>query len=464
MKYLIKASFEIDGRVEKHDIIGAIFGQTEGLLGSEFNLEELQNKDKIGRVHVDLKYQGTKTTGKIQIPSNLDRVETTILAAMIETVDKVGPYAARIAVETIEDLRAEKLKWIVQRARELLQAVKEQEPDIKEIIRQVTQKAETPVRVIEYGEDRLPAGPDVEKSDTLIVVEGRADVINLMRYGYTNVIALGGAKEKVPNTILNLAKNKKVILFVDGDRGGEMIIRTVLSQMKVDYVARAPKGMEVEQLTGKEIARALAQMVPASEAAKQYNVKELEVTQQPEATEVQAAQAVEQQPQTVEAPTTSAEAQPAVEAAQPTSASAPAKAVQPQPAAETQPTEAPPQVEATAAQQLPQHAQAEAQVSTIVVPRQVLDVIKDLKGTLEAVAYDRSWTEITRVKVKDLYQWMQQLEPNKVYAVIFDGIITQRLLDVASEKGVALLIGARIGSKATSRKGDVVFMTFSDLS
>jgi DNA primase len=451
LKYLIKASFEVDGRVEKHDIIGAVFGQTEGLLGSEFNLEELQNKDKIGRVHIDLKYQGTKTVGVIQIPSNLDRVETVILAAMLETVDRVGPYSARVTVESIEDLRAEKLKWIVQRARELLQQVKEQEPDIKEIIRQVSQKAEAPPKVIEYGEDKLPAGPDVERSDTLIVVEGRADVINLLRYGYTNVIALGGAKEKAPKTILELAKNKKVILFVDGDRGGELILKNMLNQMHVDYVARAPKGMEVEQLTGKEIARALAQMVPAEEVAKQL-LKE--AVQQPQAPTPSAPQAP--QPAQPEVAPQPAEVQvqpapPVAEQAQQAEQQAVAPAQQ-APAAEVQQPQAPLQ-------------QAEQQaVTTMAVPRKVIDGIKDLKGTLEAVAYDRSWNEVSRVKVKDLFNWMQQVEPGKIYAVVFDGIVTQRLLDVASEKGIALLIGARIGSKVTSKKGDVIFMTFSDLT
>ena len=440
LKYLIRASFEVDGRVEKHDIIGAVFGQTEGLLGSEFNLEELQNKDKIGRVHIDLKYQGTKTVGEMQIPSNLDRVETVILAAMIETVDKVGPYSARITVESIEDLRAEKLKWIVQRARELLQSVKEQEPDIKEIVRQVSQKAEAQPRVIEYGEDRLPAGPEVEKSDTIIIVEGRADVINLGRYGYANTIAIGGAKERVPKTILDVAKGKKVILFVDGDRGGEMIMRTVLSQMHVDYVARAPKGMEVEQLTGKEIARALAQMVPAEEAMKQLGM----VPAQPEAAPQPAEQAAVQQPAPQEAAQVQQPAQPAEQAAQ-------------QPQAEQAVQQAPQQPETA-----PQLAQ-QAGVASLIMPKQVLDSMKELKGTLEAVAYDRSWNEVARLKVKDLFNWMQQVESGKVYAVVFDGIITQRLLDAASEKGVALLIGARIGSRVSSRKGDVVFMTFSDI-
>ena len=451
MKYLIKASFEVDGRVEKHDIIGAVFGQTEGLLGSEFNLEELQNKDKIGRVHIDLKYQGTKTVGVIQIPSNLDRVETVILAAMLETVDRVGPYSARVTVESIEDLRAEKLKWIVQRARELLQQVKEQEPDIKEIIRQVSQKAEAPPKVIEYGEDRLPAGPDVEKSDTLIVVEGRADVINLLRYGYTNVIALGGAKEKVPKTILELTKNKKVILFVDGDRGGELILKNMLNQMHVDYVARAPKGMEVEQLTGKEIARALAQMVPAEEVAKQLLKEAVQQPQAPAPSALQAPQPAQPEVAPQPAEVQVQPAPPVAEQAQQAEQQVVAPAQQ-APAAEVQQPQAPLQ-------------QAEQQaVTTMAVPRKVIDGIKDLKGTLEAVAYDRSWNEVSRVKVKDLFNWMQQVEPGKIYAVVFDGIVTQRLLDVASEKGIALLIGARIGSKVTSKKGDVIFMTFSDLT
>ena len=452
MKYLIRASFEVDGRVEKHDIIGAIFGQTEGLLGSEFNLEELQNKDKIGRVHLDLKYQGTKTVGQIQIPSNLDRVETVLLAAMLETVDRIGPYSARVTVEGIEDLRAEKLKIIVQRARELLQQVKEQEPDLKEIIRQITQKGESQPRVIEYGEDKLPAGPDVERSDTLIVVEGRADVINLLRYGYTNVIALGGAKEKVPKTIVELAKNKKVILFVDGDRGGELIIKNVLGQMHIDYVARAPKGMEVEQLTGKEIARALAQMTPAEEILKQFQreeAKPAQVTQEVQA--APATQAVEQ---------AAPPAQPAQPEAVTAATTTPQEAVAPQPQqASAQQAVA---QEAPAAQ--PQQAEVQQPQLTMIMPKQVLDVIKDLKGTLEAIAYDRSWNEVARLKVKDLYQWIQQAEAGKVYAVVFDGIITQRLLDAASEKGVALLVGARIGSKVVPRKGDVVFMTFNDLT
>ncbi len=404
LKYLIRARLEVDGRVDRHDVIGAIFGQTEGLLGSQFNLEELQEKEKIGRIHVDIKYQGTKTVGTIQIPSNLDRVETAILAAMLEVVDRIGPYDARITVEEIKDLRAEKLRRIIERSREILKKMKAEEPDLKEVIRKVQGVEARPAKVREYGPDKLPAGPDVEKADTVIVVEGRADVANLMRYGYTNVIALGGAREKIPKTIIDLGKSKKLIAFVDGDRGGDLILKTLLSQAKVDYVARAPRGMEVEQLTGKEIAEALAAMQPAEEVRKKLLPEE-------------AREAREEAPKQ--------------EAA----------------------------VKEEAVEEKPRQATA-----TMAIPKSVVDKIDEVKGTLEAVLYDREWREIGRVKVRDLFNRIQSAQPGEIHAILFDGIITQRLLDAAAEKGVSLLIGARVGSKLQGRPGNVRFMTFSDLA
>lgn len=394
MKYLIKAKFEVDGRVDRHDVIGAIFGQTEGLLGTGYSLEELQDRDKIGRVHVDLKYQGSKTVGTIQIPSNLDRVETSIIAAMLETVDRVGPYTARITVEEIKDLRVEKLKRIVERAKELLNMMKEKEPDIKEIVREIL-KEERPepvhAQITEYGPEKLPAGPDVEKADTIILVEGRADVINLLKYGYTNVIAVGGAREKVPKTIVDLSKKKKVVAFVDGDRGGELILKTLLAEADVDYVARAPEGMEVEDLTGREIAKALSEAVPAEEYKRKLGLLPEEVEEaKPEAKREEAV--------------------------------------------------------------------------TLVIPKEVLDEIPKLKGTLEAVIYDSEWKPIERLKVRDLFNRLQEADPGKIHAVVFDGIITQRLLDLAAEKGIELIIGARVGSKLTGKPSTVKFLTFSDLT
>ena len=422
MKYLIKAKLEVDGRVDKHDVIGAIFGQTEGLLGSEFNLEELQKKDKIGRVHVEIRYQGTKTIGNITIPSNLDRVETAILAAMIETVDRIGPYNARITIEEIKDLRAEKIKQVLKRSKEILKMMKETEPDLKEILREVQSVEEEKPKLVEYGPEKLPAGPDIDKSDTIIIVEGRADVLNLLRYGYTNVIALEGAREKIPKTIIELSKKKKTIALVDGDRGGELILKTLLDQAQIDYVARAPKGMEVEELTGKEIAHALEQMMPAEVYKKKLGLikeeKPVEVEKEPEAKV--------EKPVTVE-----------VKAEEVKVEEVPAKAVE-----EKKPEP----------------------VELAVIPKEVIDEIPKLKGSLEAILYDENWKPIKKISVRDLYPELQKAEPGQIYGVLFDGIITQRIIDAAAEKGVKILIGARTGTKLASKPKDVLFFTFNDLT
>ncbi|TRM89953.1 DNA primase, partial [Sulfolobus sp. A20-N-G8] len=277
MKYNVRIRFEVDGIVEKTDVIGAIFGQTENLFGDEFDLRELQDKGRLGRIIVEIKTKSNRSEGEVIIPSNLDRIETALIAAMIESVDKVGPYNSKFELVEIEDIRAEKLKKIIERAKGILTNWnKERALDIKEVIYEISSAVKT-AEIIEYGEERLPAGPDVEKDPNLIIVEGRADVLNLLRYGYKNVIAIEGATSKIPDSIVNLSKKKKtVIAFVDGDHGGDLILKELLNNnVKIDFVARAPVGREVEELTNKEIAKALSNMIPLS----QY-LKKLQETQQ----------------------------------------------------------------------------------------------------------------------------------------------------------------------------------------
>ncbi len=432
-KYVIRARVEVDGRVERSDIIGAIFGYTEGLFGEEFDLRELQEKGRIGRISVDIKHQNSKTVGEIFVPSNLDRIETALLAAMIESVERVGPYPARIQVVDIIDVRAERLKKIVERAKEIAKKFfVEKAPDLKEVLNAIAEE----VRIAEltyYGPEKLPAGPDVDKSDTIIIVEGRADVLNMLRYGYRNVIALEGAAigGKIPETIVKLAAKKTAILFVDGDRMGEAIAREVLKVADIDYVARAPPGKEVEELTGKEIAKALKNAVPASQFLAMLEKKERE----------------ERAKQKVEAPAPSqAPAQAQVATQQPQVAQAP------------QPQQAQVQVEAKPAAV----AKPVEVVESFEIPMHVVEEAKKLLGTLEAVLYDSEWKPIERVAVRDLVDRLQKADYGKVFAVVFDGIITQRLVDVASSRGVKMLIGVRIGNLARKPR-DVVTLTLQEL-
>jgi DNA primase len=222
-KYIIKARIMADGVVEKPDVVGAIFGQTEGLLGEELDLRDLQKTGRMGRIEVDVNSKKGKSEGTIIMPSSLDQVETSILAAALETIDRVGPCKAQIQVSDIEDVRVAKKTRIIDRAKELLKnmsrAARTSELDISDEVRQSVQVED----IISYGPDKCPAGPNVASSDSIIVVEGRSDVLNLLRYGIKNAIAVEGTN--VPQTIKNLSKERSVIAFVDGDRGGELILR-----------------------------------------------------------------------------------------------------------------------------------------------------------------------------------------------------------------------------------------------
>ncbi|MGD9275846.1 MAG: DNA primase DnaG [Candidatus Pacearchaeota archaeon] len=259
IKYMIHAIFTAEGALEKPDVIGAIFGQTEGLLGAELEMRELQKEGKIGRIEVDLERKDKRTTGMIKIPTALDQSETTLIAAAIETIERVGPSDAQLEVERIEDVRGSKRDYIIERAKKLMKSI-EGSTDSREISNEIKDSSRMS-EVQEYGSSKLPYGNMDEKE--LIVVEGRADVLNLMRNGIDNCIAMNGTK--LPDEIKELSKEKEITLFVDGDRGGKLIVQNVSDNADVLYVATAPDGKEVEELTGKEILMNLRKKVSVEE-------------------------------------------------------------------------------------------------------------------------------------------------------------------------------------------------------
>lgn len=256
-KYIIHATITVDGMVDRPDVIGSVFGQTEGLLGSELELRELQSSGRIGRIEVELKSKDGKTSGTINIPSSLDKTETALIAAAVETIERIGPCNAEVKVDMLEDVRAAKRGHVIDRAKALLSNLTHGTlPDSRDI----KDKVSTAVRVADietYGREKLPAGPDVKDSDEIIIVEGRADVVNLLKYDIKNSVAMNGTS--VPKTLVTLSKKKKeVVVFLDGDRGGDLILRELEAvNAKIDYVARAPDGKEVEEITHKEIHQAL---------------------------------------------------------------------------------------------------------------------------------------------------------------------------------------------------------------
>lgn len=259
IKYMIHASFKAEGPLEKPDVIGAIFGQTEGLLGADLEMRELQKEGRIGRIEVDLETVDGKSVGIIKLPSALDKSETTIIAAALETIDRIGPTEARIEISKIEDVRGSKRDYILNRAKKLLEGL-DDGGEIGEMSRTLKEEART-AKIQEYGDEKVPAG-DLSGME-IIVVEGRADVVNLLRNRVNNVVGMNGTK--LPAAIAKLGEEKELTLFIDGDRGGRLIAKNVIDNARIAFVAVAPDGKEVEELTGKEILMALRKKVSTDE-------------------------------------------------------------------------------------------------------------------------------------------------------------------------------------------------------
>ena len=368
VKYVISAKFEIDGVVEKPDVIGAVFGQTEGLFGPELDLRELQKSGRIGRIEITLQSKQDKTTGKIIIPSSLDRVSTAILAASLESINRVGPCESTITLEKVEDIRDARRKLIINRAKEILHQWNiESMPSTDAIFREVSETLRT-AKVEKYGKDKLAAGPEIDSAKEILIVEGRADVLNLMRCGIQNVIALEGAK--IPETIIKLCKEKEATAFLDGDRGGDLILKELLQVTNARYIARAPPRMEVEELNCKEITVALERKVPLELAKKKKERRR------------------------------------------------------------------------------------------VLVPKQIVEAAKELEGTLEAVLLDKEIKKVMRLPVSELAEKLQEIK--EVDTVVFDGVITQRLVDVANNQKVKYLVAARV-SDVVKRPLNVHLITFADI-
>ena len=254
IKYIIRAKIKASGIIEKPDVIGAVFGQTEGLLGSELDLRELQQTGRIGRIDVTIKSAEGVSEGEIIIPSSLDASETALIAATLETIERVGPCTAEIKLVAVEDTRSDKRKYVVDKAKDILKGLMDagEGTNLSEVSEQIKES-------VREGEitnlNGLAAGPDAAASDEIILVEGRADVINLLKFGIRNAVAVGGTL--IAKGIPELTKEKIVTVFVDGDRGGQLIVKELMQVAELDYVAVAPEGKEVEELSKKEVHKAL---------------------------------------------------------------------------------------------------------------------------------------------------------------------------------------------------------------
>ena len=383
-KYLIHIHLEAEGVVEKPDVVGAIFGQTEGLLGEDLDLRDLQRTGRLGRIDVQVTSKKGETQGEIFIASSLDRAETAVLAASFETNDRVGPCVARVRVESIEEIRVSKRKLVVSRAKELLMdAFEEGTIDSNVLIDEVRETMRME-KISTIGEDRIPAGPEVSGSDAIIIVEGRADVLNLLRFGIKNAVAVEGTK--IPKSIVDLCEKKTATAFFDGDRGGDLILRELMQVAEIDYVAHAPRGKSVEDLGRKEIVKALRNKIPV-EYIREESLEENEG---------------ENQESSSNPPANKNAAKPRKEG------------------------DASPKRRSQGKQQGPDSA-----TST----RTLAEHIAEVSGSESARLLSRDYEILREVEVSNIDQVLDEVNGD-VTGIIFDGEVNQRLLDTFLGKGL----------------------------
>jgi DNA primase len=411
-KYIVHATINIEGVVDKPDVIGAIFGQTEGLLGADLEYRELQRSGRIGRIEVNVETKGGKTGGAIIIPSSLDKAETTIIAAALEIIQRIGPCNAKIRVENIEDVRVSKRQFVIERAKELLKQLMETSmPDSQELTDEVTYSVRV-MEIQEYGKDRLPCGPNIEEATEIIVVEGRADVLNLLKHGMKNCIAINGTA--VPETLIELSKKKVVTAFVDGDRGGDLIIKELLATADIDYFTKAPDGKEVEELQKKEIHKALRNRVAAEQMK-------------------------------AESPLRAAPSENGEEA----SFRRPAPR-QPAPVATQTPEERGiPKLRIESRKRLP----------TPNEKKIFREMAEDLIGTRGAYVLDDKLDILGKVPITELQSTIKNL--SSVYAVVFDGVIDRDLVRVTERTNVQFLVA--MDSKVKPQETRIGILTISEL-
>ena len=511
LKYLVKAKLTADGIVEKPDVVGAVFGQTEGLLGDDLDLRDLQKSGRIGRIEVEVTSKGGKSEGIVYVSSSLDQVETAILASALETVDRVGPCKAGIKVLGIEDVRVTKRELVVERAKELLADLMKQSKgtgsDITETLRQSIQIDE----ITSYGKDRCPAGPNVKDSEAIIIVEGRSDVIALLKAGIKNAIAVEGTN--IPQTVQELSKEKVSTAFVDGDRGGELILRELFQVADIDFVARAPRAHEVEELSAKQLVKCLRNKIPGDQYMEMNGLTPKEGADEESAPAVveeerprrerrerslrgtdedeprrerslrgtdedeprrerktrfnnEAVERFRKKEVPAEAPADEPVANEAPVVDAPVDAPADEPVANEEPVIEKPRRGRKPKDRSEDSERPKKEPRAKKEkVEKILSPEQTAyrDILAGIASTHNAKVLDKGGNIVLELPVKNLVDTLRADAEISVSTIVFDGIISQRIVEVASEKNIQTVVGVKKGN-ITKMPAGITLWTKEDLN
>jgi len=233
-KYVIEAGFNINKKFTKSEILSIILTETEGLIDK--NLNDLIKERKVGEIYVEIDKSGV--SGIIKIPTNLTQVETSLIAASLETINQIN-----INVKSIVDLREEKKNYISERARKFLDSFKSTN---KEDLLNKFERANS-FQKFRHTKRYSNLIGNLDK-DEVIIVKKKEDFRNLVSKGFDNVIELG-PKIYVPFKIYLKLRSKILIVLVNfNDRKYLNKLRKILD---IDYFSFSKK--DVLLLSRKEI-------------------------------------------------------------------------------------------------------------------------------------------------------------------------------------------------------------------
>jgi len=448
-KYLIHAEVSADGVVERSDVVGAIFGQTEGLLGDELDLRDLQDSSKVGRIDADIESEGGRTVGTVTIATSLDKVETATLGAALETIGRIGPCRAELEVVDIEDVRTAKRRAVVERAKELLlDSFDDSVMSSEEILAEVREHVRTEA-ITEY--QGLPAGPNVGDSDAVVIVEGRADVLQLLRYGIKNAVAVEGTD--VPDAVADLTEGRTVTAFLDADRGGDLILAELAQVGDVDYVAFAPADKSVEDLSHREVFDALREKAPY-EGTDVGEARAVAATDGRGATDTDAGEpTTAESPERTDAPTTPDATDPEV-VADPPDGGAAGESVPPESVATDAADEAGTDDDDAVADDTRESPDAD-------LPPTLGEHIDAVRETATVRLLDGDLAGVADGDADEAFALLEAAE-TVPETVVLDAELSQRLVDLAAQRGVGRVV-AREHGEFTKRPTAVRLLTFSEL-
>jgi DNA primase len=263
------------------------------------------------------------------------------------------------------------------------------------------------------------------------LVEGRADVINLLRAGYENSIAIEGAK--IDETILKLTHGKRVVAFIDGDRAGDLILKELQGLVKIDRVYRAPTGREVEECTPLEISEILRDV-------EQYIKNTYANTNNGSNTELkfQTRNIAQGSVKQNQINTIDTESRPIINQQNKTSV-------------EDNNNKA---AYLNTEKNLPFANEDEEIIST------TKQIFPQINETLEAIIFDGSMKTLIKVPVSEIVKRISNSQGGKL--LVLDGIITQRLIEAANKAGIQYIIGHRT-SNIKKPISEIRIKTFSDI-